>query len=283
MDSVVSYRSYLNNNLVGADVFLLVPVTPDDWEGPLTLTCGTSGIFTIAFLATFGVHFRVFDDLGTSYDLNVTSRTDNNTVIVQPNIQFPSDMASGFRLYQTQIVVTGLGHMEGEYPAIIADGAVVCSPNNDIDNYPAVQVVGGQLTLPNGIRGAMIHVGRPVVGDVETLDIDTIEQGPTLIESMTINKLYVRVYRSNGLYVHHKFVGNDKINGMEPIDSYDVDYEEDEPIVGNQRKPIKSKRIEVTLPGDWKSQGKIAIRQVDPLHFEILSIIPDAEVHGRGK
>jgi len=63
---------------------------------------------------------------------------------------------------------------------------------------------------------------------------------------------------------------------MEDMEKFDVPDGYD--IIGNRYKQPTSRRIEKTLPGNWDSQGQIAIRQVDPLHFEILSIIPDIEV-----
>ncbi len=288
MDSVRSYNGLMNGSLVGTDVFTLVPVTPDDWEGELTLTCGTSAIFVNGGSGTVGEVLRVFNGLGTFYDLEVTARTSDNEITVLPSIMFPVELETGFRLYRTVSVVGGLGHLLGESPSVIVDGAVVCSPNNDIDDYPEVTVVphitGGAITLPDSMRGAIVHVGRPVpAGDIETLDIDTVEQSPVLLESLTVNKLYIKTKDSSGLYVGHRFPSDDKVEGMQPLDDYTVDYEESEPIVGNRYKPPLTRRAEVTLPGDWRSQGKIKIRQVDPLHFEILSIIPDVEVLGRGK
>ena len=63
---------------------------------------------------------------------------------------------------------------------------------------------------------------------------------------------------------------------MEDLDVFDVPSGTD--IIGNRYKQPASKRVEQTLPGTWESQGQISIRQVDPIHFEILSIIPDVEI-----
>lgn len=289
MDSMVSWANLLNNSLLNGDVFKLSPTSAaQDWSLPLNLTCGTSNIFGAlnAPLAQVGGSivgqvFRYFDADGSVFNLQVTQYIDGNTVIVQPDTEFPSAAAIGFRMYQTKSFFTGLDHMEGESVAVIVDGAVVCSPNNDEQIYPICTVFNGAITLPQGLLGAMVHVGRPIIGDVETLDIDTVEQSPTLIESLNVNKLYIKVHNSQGLYVGNKYPVDTNVKGMQPIDSFDVDYSEDNPIIGNRAAQNKTKRIEVTLPGDWKSNGKIAIRQVDPLHFEILSIIPDCEILNR--
>ncbi len=286
MDSSVSYNGKLTSALTASSSeFAVTPVTPDDWEGNLMLTCGTAGIFLQATYGALGNIFRVFDSNGSAVDLEVISWVSNNEVGVTPSMEFPSDEAEGFDLYQTVTSVSGLSHMEDEFPAVVVDGAVVCSPNNDLENYDECEVIAGVLTLPSlpdQMRGAIIHVGRPVVADIKTLDIDTIEQAPTLVESISVNKLAVKVHHSTGLYVGYDFPEDSEgVAGMKPIDIYDVDYSAVDPIIANRAKPASTKRIEMTLPGKWDSHGRVAFRQVDPLAFEILSIIPDVEVHRR--
>lgn len=66
---------------------------------------------------------------------------------------------------------------------------------------------------------------------------------------------------------------------MEDLDYYYVP--DGYNLTGNRYKEGLSKRLEVPLKGSWSSQGRISIRQVDPLHFEILSIIPDMTILNR--
>lgn len=313
MDSIVSFSNLLNQGLKGSDLFTIKPTL--EWTDPntnqpqlawdqsvngtqnvLVLGCGTSAIFTPGNAAGIGVGtiLRFFDQDGCAFDLTIIDVIDNNNVEVTfEESKFPhwdftplidGTGVSGGRFYQAVTTVSGLSHLEGEYPAVIADGAVVCSPNNDIDNYPAVQVINGQLTLPNGLFGAYIHVGRPVVGDTATLAIDTVEQAPTLIESIQVDKVYVKYFQSQGLFIGNSFPTqqgnkvNNGVKGMQPIDEYVVDYRQHHTIIGNRAAQPQTRRAEITMKGDWGSQGQICLRQVDPLHFEILSIIPDVEV-----
>lgn len=281
MDSLVTQNGKLNGNLVGPDVFRLWPVTNGVWDGDLNLTCGSSGVFLnqVPSPSTPGDVIRFFDPSdGSTIDLVVKTYVNANQLVVTPTIEFPSDYAIGPNLYWAKSTVTGLGHMEGESVAIVSDGYVLGSPNNDSDNIDFVTVSNGSITLPQGRRGAIVHVGRPITFDSETLDIDTVEQAPTLVESVNVNKVYVKVYNSRGLYVGNRFPDNDKVDGMTDLESYVVDYSQDYPIIGNRYWAQKTARAEVVLPGDWSSHGRVCIRQVDPLHFEILSIIPDVEV-----
>jgi hypothetical protein len=278
MDSIITKDGRFNVYLVGADKFVLTKLGAT-WSDSLTLTCGTSALFTVG-ATPVGTILRFFNpDDGTAVDLEVTARASNNSITVEPSAEFPSTYATDANIYLTGSTLTGLDAFNGESVSVIVDGYVVASPNNDIEAYPTITVSGGSLTLPNSLRGAIIHVGRPFVMDVETLDIDTVEQRPTLIESKTVNKVYVKVHKSRGVYASNKFPRNDNVEGMVDLDSLDVDYEGDSEgdIIGNRCEQQVTKRVEVMLPGDWKSNGKICLRQVDPLHFEILSIVPDVD------
>lgn len=285
MDAVTTKSNLLNDSLIGANVFQLALIV-GNWDdvNTLTLTCGTSALFPDPGLGAVGTILRFFDTTDKStVDLVVTARASDNSVTVQPTAEFPSAQAVDFRLYETFDTVTGLTHLEGENVGILLDGYVSNSPYNDVEGYSAVTVSSGSITIPDGERGAIIVVGRPIAADIKTLNISTVEQSPTLIESLNVNKLYIRVNETRGLFVHNDFPeeasgGKDgtSLVGMEDLDIFDVPSGTD--IIGNRYKKPASKRIEKTIPGNWESQGQISIRQVDPVHFEILSIIPDLEV-----
>ena len=141
---------------------------------------------------------------------------------------------------------------------------------------------GGTLTLDASIPPpAIVHVGFPYTSDLETLNIATIEQKPTNVGPITVNKLYVTTQRSRGVFVGATFPDANKVDGMEMIQVIDGEPRTDGNIVGNRYQEPVSKRYEVTLPGDWQSNGRICVRVVDPVHAEILSIIPDAEANLR--
>jgi len=285
MDAVKTQSNLLNDSLIGANVFQLALIS-GTWSdvNTLTLTCGTSAIFTASTFGAVGTVMRFFDTTDKStVDLEVISRTDDNTVIVQPSSEFPSAQAVSFRLYETYSTVTGLDHLEGENVGIFLDGYVVNSPYNDVEGYSPVVVSSGTITIPGGERGAIIIVGRPIAADIRTLNISTVEQSPTLIESINVLKLYIRIFETRGLYVNNIFpeeetggVDGTSVNGMEDMDIFDVP--SGTSLIGNRYKEPVSKRVEQTIKGNWSSQGQVAIRQVDPVHFEILSIIPDVEV-----
>lgn len=294
MDSMVTQDNLINDMLDDDDEFTLSPTDGDGsvWDDTLIFSCDGSGVFgdletSLGFLygeTLLGKTFRHFNPVDrTVTDLFVTELVDDNTVKVMPRSTFPSEYAVGGRFYLCYNHVDGLQHMEGENVAVVVDGAVVASPYNDQQNYPTLTVDNGRITLPDDMLGAIIHVGRPIVADVETLNIDTVEQSPQLIESILVNKLYIKTFEASGLYVGNKFPKNDLIKGLEQLDQYlinpdNTDDEDDSEVIGNRYQEGVTNRYEVSTPGDWKAQGRVCIRIVDPIHAEILSIIPDVEM-----
>lgn len=259
---------------------ILVPVVSGDWAGELTWTQGDS----LPDL-TVGEIFRWFNPTDRSViDLEVTAVvTAGLTYTVQPSETFPSAYASTDRIYYTFGTVSNLNHLEGEEVSVMVDGFIVSSPYNDVEGYSTLTVTGGAITLPDSLRGAIIHVGRPIVADVKTLNMSTIEQSPTLIESLNVNKLYIRVNETRGLYCSNEFPeeDNDEVDGHSVIGMESLDealVPQNGLLIGNRYIPAVSRRLEKSIPGGWDSQGRISMRQVDPFHFEILSIIPDVEI-----
>jgi len=276
MDSIVSFDTRFT--LAGSDVFLIVPVTPTVFDGPLTLTCGTSALFPDPGAGEVGKIYRYFGPNGAAVDLTVTARASDNEVTVSPSATFPSTDLTGFNLFLPIGTFTGLAHLNGESVSVIVDGFIHSSPLNDIVDYPVSTPSGGSLTLADGRLGALVHIGRPIISDTETLDINTVEQSPTLIESKTIDILYIKIHESRTLFIGAEFPADDKVKGMEPLNKINYDHSSSQPIIGNRYLPPRTVREELTLPGNYDTQGRVAIRQVDPLHFEILSVIPDVEV-----
>lgn len=272
MDSAVTFKSQVNSDAV----INVTEVVPNDWEGLLTLTADVASFVNTAGNGAIGTVFRFFDSQGSAVDLVVTAFNSTTSVTVQPSVLFPSAEALDIDLYKTFSILTGLGHLEGKSVSVMSDGYVVASPNNDIENYTTLTVTGGSITLPNSMRGAFVHVGLPYTVDVETLDIDTVEQKPTLLEAQLVHKVYIKIYNNRGVFVGSKFPNDDKVQGLTDIESRIEDIEFGN--IGNAAQEPITKRVEVVIPNDWKSNGRVCLRQVDPLPTEILSIIPDMTI-----
>lgn len=263
-----------NTTLSSTAVINVLATDPADWAGLLTISSDANIFANTAGNGAIGSRFRFFDSDGSAVDLVVTTYTSAKVVVVQPSCEFPSNEATSVTLYKTFTTLTGLDHLNGKSVAVMVDGYVIASPNNDEEEYNEMVVTGGQLTLPS--PGAFVHVGLPITSDVETLDIDTVEQKPTLLESMIIHKVYLKIYNTRGLFIGSAFADGNSVKGMRDVE------ERTERIdlgnIGNAAQKPETKRLEPVIPNEWKSQGRICLRQVDPLPFEILSIIPDLTI-----
>lgn len=284
MDSATTFKSEITET--GAVILGVRPdvtvtaASIDDWTGSLTLTSDVAIFANSASNGAVGTVFRFFDSEGSAVDLTVTTYTSTTIVVVTPSCEFPSSETESITLYRTYTELTGLTHLAEKQVSILSDGYVLASPLNNIDGYPEVTVTpAGTITLPEGQRGAIIHVGLPFASDIETLDIDTVEQKPTLVESMIVNRIMMKVLNSRGLYIGSSFPVNDYVEGMTDAENRVEDF--DLGNIGNAAQALTTKRLDLAIDNDWQSQGRVCIRQVDPLPFEILSIIPDLTVQWR--
>lgn len=233
---------------------------------------------------------RFFTQSGSAVDLNILEYINEQQIVVEPiDVEFPSAQRTNVKLYQTFGPALNMGRLvsgngtllqesplEGKELSVLVDGYVFGSPNNNDQDYDSYRVSQGQITLKEGKLGAIIHAGLPFTSDVETLDIDTVEQKPVQFEAKIVNQVYIDVLNTRGLYVASEFADNDQVDNMVIPEVMHED-----PIlgvVGNRALPLIKKRYNLSIPNDWHSNGRVCIRQVDPLPFEILAISPDLEV-----
>jgi len=144
--------------------------------------------------------------------------------------------------------ISGLGHLEGQILNILADGAV----------HPPRQVVGGSITLdePAGI----VHAGLPIVADIETLPVAAgVDSGYAQGRAKNVNKVWLRVYRSSGI-----FVGPSVDHLTEAKQRTIEDY--------GRPPALKSDELEIMLTPTWGQSGQVFVRQADPLPLTLVSM-----------
>lgn len=158
-------------------------------------------------------------------------------------------------------VISGLDHLEGETVVALADANVVW---NDDEGSP-LTVTDGVITLPN--PASKVHVGLSYESDFETLDVDPNIQGGGSVRGkpMNIGECIVKVQDSRGGYIGPDPTMLNKMPSREVDDSYD-------PLA------LETTEHRVSVEEDWTSNGKLFIRQSDPLPITILSVVPDVDV-----
>jgi hypothetical protein len=160
--------------------------------------------------------------------------------------------------------VSGLWHLEGKDVSVLGDGTVVASPNNP--DLETITVTDGIITLPQCY--AFIRVGLPYISDMETLDID-LADGETLSDKKSlISQVTLQLHETRGVFAGVSVPsGNDPIQGLYELKLRDQEgYHE----VTNL---FTGKTSEV-LQGDWETNGRIALRQIDPLPMGVMAIMP---------
>lgn len=168
--------------------------------------------------------------------------------------------------------VSGLHHLEGKEVSVFADRFVAASPYND--SYTVVTVENGSIQLDKCY--AVIHVGLPYTMDIETLDID-VPQGETLQDKkIAITDVTIKFEHTRGIYVGAKEPdGADALEDLNEMKlrSFESMDQAIRPFSGNKKIQVRS---------DYKTNGRIFLRQVDPVPVQILSISPSGLIPIRG-
>lgn len=231
-----------------------------DWKFPnlLTLTVGVA-TFNSGMVSRYVVmHGAGTDSVeGDRVVLKINAYTSPTVVTVEPQTIVPESLrgipATRWGLAATAI--SSLGHLEGKTVSILGDGNVVRQQ----------VVTAGAITLDNPTLVA--HVGLPITADFETLDITLQNNQAFLGSKKRINQVVVLCQESRGI-----FAGPDADN----LDEFKQRAGE------NYGEPIEllTGRAEMEIPCNWNSEGRLFIRQSDPLPLTILGVMPNVQSGG---
>jgi hypothetical protein len=147
--------------------------------------------------------------------------------------------------------IGGLGHLEGETVAILADGSVA----------PSKVVAGGSITLPRA--ASVVHVGLPYTSEMVTLDL---ELGPRAASKQRrVVEVLVRVERSRALWAgpDADHMTEFKQRDQEPYGS----------AIG-----LLTGDMRLAIPPAWGRGGSIVVQQRDPLPLTVLAVIPEVDI-----
>ncbi len=162
-----------------------------------------------------------------------------------------------------------LWQLEGKKVAILRDGDVYASPNNP-DVTAVATVANGKIELDEA--GGVVTVGLPFLPDVEPLDMDTVQGEPLIGKKKIVKVLDVFVKDTvRGIWAGPNPPSDDAVDPLEGLEQFapaDVDDPVDEPL------PLITDVIPIPLQSRWNSNGRVFIRQVDPVPMTILAIAP---------
>jgi len=252
---VDSGLSYDGNNTVDTDLMTLTTATTWDLGEVLTLTA--SGAHT-PFVAGDVNDQVVITHAGVEYTLTITGYTSSTVVSVITDKAIPASLQStGVSTWAfARLDLSGLSHLEGETVAILADGGT----------HPTRVVASGAITLQ--APATVVHVGLPIVADIETLPMFTQAEGALGQGRVkNINEAWVRVYNSAGF-----FIGPDSDNLVEAKIRTTEPY--------GSPPDLASGEVDVVLHPQWQYGGHVYIRQSDPLPLTVSSITMEVSVGG---
>lgn len=171
--------------------------------------------------------------------------------------QFFVDCGARFESETPVDEVTGIDWLEGKEVSILADGAVV-DPQTIVD---------GTLTLPDGIEANVITFGLSYVSDAQTLPMSFQTQGYGQGQPKNVNAVYLRVYRSSGIFAGPTFTElvENKQRTLEPMGS---------------PPNLKTEEVEIVIKPGWSDDGVVCIRNSDPTALTIVSATFDVALGG---
>lgn len=246
-------------------------LTGSGWTYNDTLTLTASAASFSSTDVGNEVHFTL-SDLSV-LRCEITSYTSSTVVSVKPNRTVPVEIQAVSSLDWSMAVdeLSGLWHIEGKDVSIFADGFVVANPNNP--SYQIKTITNGSLVLDKAY--SVIHVGLPYISDIQTLDIDTTS-GETIADKYkNTGKVTLYVEKTRGLFVGPKEPKTDLLDGMTEIKSRLFE-NYDEPV------DLATGKMDIIIRSEWNSNGRVFIRQIDPIPASILAIVPSGLYPFRG-
>ena len=233
-----------------------------------TFVDGTGATQTTFVAGDVGNAIHITGADGVVYRCTITAYTSATVVSAQVNRDVPAALRGAARTTWGKAVdqLTGLWHLEGEGVSVFADGFVVANPNNP--TYTALSVSDGTLTL--SAPYVVIHVGLPYTTDIETLDIDTVQGQPLVDKRKLVTKVVLNVEDTRGVWAGGWAPDDDTVDHDGELFELKARDAEgyDEPT------DLATGPVEILLNGEWNSNGRVFIRQSDPVPMTILSISP---------
>lgn len=200
--------------------------------------------------------------------VTITAKSSDDAVTGTATVAVPAALqntaTSEFGLARNE-VSNLLWHLVGENVSVVADGVALHSPYNSSYTTKTVNSTGSITLSDYYVR---ITVGLPIVADFETLDID-VADGETLADKkQLVAAVTVHIDRARGGHIGPELPSEDTdLTLMYPIslDEY--------PGEDSGSGPVSGKFTQIISP-DWGTNGRVAIRHVDPYPMDILAVHP---------
>jgi hypothetical protein len=230
----------------------------------LTLT-SSDAYFTSAEV---GNVIQLTGDDGTIIRFTIDDYTSSTVVTGRAHKTVPANMRSVAISTWTRAVdsLGSLWHLEGKQVSILGDGFVVANPNNSA--YETVTVTDGAIQLDKTY--GIIHVGLPYTSDIETLDVDTDDSETLAGKKKRVARVTLFLEESRGVWVGGAAPEDEDSDFLGGLTELKVRENE------NYDNPIGlvTGTEDVNIRPEWNSNGRVFIRQTDPLPLSVLAVAP---------
>jgi hypothetical protein len=163
--------------------------------------------------------------------------------------------------------MSGLRHLIDENVSILGDGTVAASPNNA--EYDVVTVdADGQIELDRPY--VVVHVGLPYISDLETLPLDVVQGETRATSAKQITSVGLLLDKSRGILVGPKPPEDDDTDPVGDLIQMKLQEHVDYDSVNDMLSGVEKVNI---LP-EWNRNGRVFIRQIDPIPMGVMAIYP---------
>jgi hypothetical protein len=163
--------------------------------------------------------------------------------------------------------VQGLWHLENQFVSVLGDGTVIGSPNNAA--YSQYYITQGTLALGADCYG-VIHIGLPYMSDLETLEIDSANSETVADKNKIFTKVSLHMEKTRGVWVGEDAPSDDDDDPLEGLVELKIRNAE-----GYNDSVTLLTGVEGTIiEGGWQKNGRVFVRQVDPLPMTVLAVMP---------
>jgi hypothetical protein len=253
LDSCLTYDG---RNTDADRIMTVVADVPGDWSVGAGVSLSCVGVVEPFSAGDIGDKVVMGYNAGTNAVVRITAYNDPSLVFGV--IETPG--VDTFSLYATsdwgiaRDVLTGLDHLDGRTVGVLADGFV----------QEQQVVASGSITLTE--HAVLAHVGLPYESDFETLEINIPGVATTRLQNKIVKRVGVIVQDSRSIQVGPTF---DKLKKRESR------LVSDDP---NGLPSLFQGTVPVWIESGWVAQGRVCIRQSDPLPLALLGVIPEMTV-----
>ncbi|WP_039761148.1 hypothetical protein [Bartonella queenslandensis] len=251
VDCGLSYEGYNRT-----ETTITIQDNAEEDGGNLTITA-SSPLFSYPEQTERGDAFFIYDETGTKFVFHILEMKSKTVAIARCDHALPESFKNTpiKDYWFARKKMLGLEHLEGKRVSILTDGAV----------HPEQVVKNGAVRL--NYASGVVHVGLPYVSELETLPIALQMDGFGQGRQKNINRVWLRVYQSSGLWVG-PLKGKLSEYKQRSIEPYGFPPE------------LKSQEIEVAILGQWGDSGQVFVRQKDPLPLTIVSMTLEVSIGG---